>query len=75
MDSRSKNNSSCISLEEKFANLTYRIIAEAKEQIADARRQAESSYTKLAQQLELFMKAILEIMDGNSPDVRWIRRL
>ena len=52
-----------------FANLTQRVIAEAKEQIADARRQAESnSYTKLAQQLELFMKAFLEIMDGNSPE-------
>ena len=52
-----------------FANLTQRIIAEAKEQIADARRKAESnSNTKLAQQLELFMKAFLEIMDGNSPE-------
>ena len=52
-----------------FANLTQRVIAEAKEQIADARRKAESnSNTKLAQQLELFMKAFLEIMDGNSPE-------
>ena len=52
-----------------FANLTQRVIAEAKEQVADARRKAESnSYTKLAQQLELFMKAFLEIMDGNSPE-------
>ena len=33
MDSRSKNNSTGISLEEKFANLTQRVIAEAKEQI------------------------------------------
>ena len=52
-----------------FANLTQRVIAEAEEQIADARRKAESnSYAKLAQQLELFMKAFLEIMDGNSPE-------
>ena len=52
-----------------FANLTQRVIAEAKEQVADARRKAESnSYAKLAQQLELFMKAFLEIMDGNSPE-------
>ena len=52
-----------------FANLTQRVIAEAKEQVADARRKAESnSYAKLAQQLELFMNAFLEIMDGNSPE-------
>lgn len=40
-----------------FANLTQRVIAEAKEQVADARRKAESnSYAKLAQQLAMTMQ-------------------
>ena len=49
--------------------MTQRVIAEAREQIEEARRKAESnSYSKLSQQLELFMKAFLEIMDGHSPE-------
>ena len=56
-------------LRTSYANMTQRVIAEAKEQIEEARKKAESnSYSKLSQQLELFMKAFLEIMDGNSPE-------
>ena len=56
-------------LRTSYANMTQRVIAEAKEQIEEARKKAESnSYSKLSQQLELFMKAFLQIMDGNSPE-------
>ena len=56
-------------LRTSYANMTQRVIAEAKEQIEEARKKAESnSYSKLSQQLELFMKAFLEIMDGHSPE-------
>ena len=56
-------------LQTSYTNMTQRVIAEAREQIEEARRKAESnSYSKLSQQLELFMKAFLEIMDGHSPE-------
>ena len=56
-------------LRTSYANMTQRVMAEAKEQIEEARKKAESnSYSKLSQQLELFMKAFLQIMDGNSPE-------
>ena len=56
-------------LQTSYTNMTQRVIAEAREQIEAARRKAESnSYSKLSQQLELFMKAFLEIMDGHSPE-------
>ena len=56
-------------LQTSYANMTQRVISEAKGQIEEARKKAESnSYSRLAQQLELFMKAFLKIMDGNSPD-------
>lgn len=115
MDSRSKNNSAGISLEEKFANVSSQlsnvterlghvehdldlerasrediIKAEVERRVKEMERALEAKYEergnaretdyeerkrKLAQQLELFMKALLEIMDGNSPDVRCIRWL
>ena len=56
-------------LKTSYANMTQRVIAEAREQIEETRRKAErNSYSKLAQQLELFMNAFLCIMDGNSPE-------
>lgn len=56
-------------LQTSYANMTQRVISEAKGQIEEARKKAESnSYSRLAQQLELFMKAFLKIMDGNSPE-------
>ena len=56
-------------LQTSYTNMTQRVIAEAREQIEEARRKAESnSYSKLSQQLELFMKAFLKIMDGHSPE-------
>lgn len=56
-------------LRTSYANMAQRVIAETKEQIEEARKKAESnSYSKLSQQLELFMKAFLQIMDGNSPE-------
>ena len=58
-------------LQTSYTNMTQRVIAEAREQIEEARKKAESnSYSKLAQQLELFMEAFLKIMDGNSPEGR-----
>ena len=58
-------------LTERVEQLGYhlQLSPEAKEQIEEARRKAESnSYSKLSQQLELFMKAFLQIMDGHSPE-------
>lgn len=56
-------------LQTSFANMTQSVIAQAKEQIAQARRKAEdNSLSRMARHLELFAKSFIEIISGNSTE-------